>query len=158
MDGIDLKVLRRLMENGRTTWAELGALLDLSPPAAAERVKKLEERGVIRGYTAIVDARALGCSLTAFIGVVLDRPRDREPFLQKVEQLPTVQECHHVAGEEDYLLKVKVPGLPELEQLVSDELKSLAGVVKTRTTIVLSTPFETHRLPLPALPGREGPR
>ncbi|HUW65482.1 MAG TPA: Lrp/AsnC family transcriptional regulator [Spirochaetia bacterium] len=156
MDNIDSKVLKRLMENGRTTWAELGSLLDLSPPAAAERVKKLEERGVIKGYTALVDARALGYPLTAFIGVVLDRPQDRGPFLQMVEQLPAVAECHHVAGAEDYLLKVRVPGLPELEKLVSDDLKGLPGVVKTRTVIALSTAFETHRLPLP--PGREGPR
>ncbi|MDA8337055.1 MAG: Lrp/AsnC family transcriptional regulator [Peptococcaceae bacterium] len=149
MDTIDTKVLDRLMKNGRTTWAELGTLLDLSPPAAAERVRKLEERGVIKGYTALVDAPAVGCPLTAFIGVVLDRPRDREPFLEKVAELSAVQECHHVAGDEDYLLKVRASGLPELERLVSAELKGLPGVVKTRTTIVMSTVKETIRLPLP---------
>ena len=156
MDTIDTKVLERLMENGRTTWAELGNLLDLSPPAAAERVRKLEERGVIKGYTALVDAGAIGCPLTAFIGVVLERPRDREPFLQKMARLTVVQECHHVAGTEDYLLKVRASGLPELEQLVSDELKGLPGVVKTRTTIVMSTLKESIRLPLPQpLAGKE---
>ena len=156
MDAIDAKVLERLMENGRTTWAELGNLLELSPPAAAERVRKLEERGVIKGYTALVDAGAIGCPLTAFIGVVLERPRDREPFLQKVARLPGVQERHHVAPAEDYLLKVRASGLPELEQLVSDELKGLPGVVKTRTTIVMSTVKESIRLPLPQpLAGKE---
>jgi len=147
--------LRRLTENGRATWAELGALLELSAPAAAERVRKLEERGVIRGYTALVDAPALGYPLTAFIGVVLERPRDREPFLAKVGQLAAVQECHHVAGDEDYLLKVRVSGLPALEDLVSNELKGLPGVVKTRTTIVMSTVKETHRL---AMEGQSPPK
>lgn len=147
--------MRRLTENGRATWAELGALLELSAPAAAERVRKLEERGVIRGYTALVDAPALGYPLTAFIGVVLERPRDREPFLAKVGQLAAVQECHHVAGDEDYLLKVRVSGLPALEDLVSNELKGLPGVVKTRTTIVMSTVKETHRL---AMEGQSPPK
>jgi len=133
----------------------LGALLELSAPAAAERVRKLEERGVIRGYTALVDAPALGYPLTAFIGVVLERPRDREPFLAKVGQLAAVQECHHVAGDEDYLLKVRVSGLPALEDLVSNELKGLPGVVKTRTTIVMSTVKETHRL---AMEGQSPPK
>lgn len=151
MDTNDSKLLQRLTENGRTTWAELGALLDLSPPAVTERVKKMEERGIIKGFTALVDPKALGYHLTAFIGLVLDRPQDRDPFLRKIEHLTAVQECHHVAGTEDYLLKVRVPGLPELEKLVSEDLKGLPGVVKTRTVIVLSTVKETHHLP--PLPG-----
>ena len=130
----------------------MGALLQLSAPAALARVRKLEERGIIKGYTAVVDAGAVGCPLTAFIGVVLRHPRDREPFLEKMSQLAAVTECHHVAGEDDYLLKVRAAGLPELENLVSAELKGLPGVIRTRTTVVMSTVKETHRLPAPAPP------
>jgi len=149
VDAIDSKILKRLMEHGRITWAELGAFLGLSAPAAADRVRRLEERGVIRRYSALVEPDAIGCGLTAFIYVFLDRPEHRTAFLQRIQELPAVQECHHVAGDEDYLLKIRCTGIRDLELIVSEQLKGLPGVVKTRTTIVLSTVKETTALPLP---------
>ncbi|MHB8917696.1 MAG: Lrp/AsnC family transcriptional regulator, partial [Desulfocucumaceae bacterium] len=143
--------MRQLMSQGRMTWAELGSLLGLSPPAAAERVRRLEEKGVIRGYTALVDPVSVGCGLTAFISVTLDRPEHRTTFIQRVRELGVVLECHHVTGEDDYLLKLRCSGIPELEAAVSDHIKGIPGVAKTRTTVVLSTEKETTALPL--LPG-----
>lgn len=148
LDDIDSKVIRHLMQNGRMTWAELATVLQLSAPAAGDRVRRLEERGVILGYTARIDPEAAGCHLTAFVAVTLERPEHRAPFLEKVQQLAEVQECHHIAGNDDYWLKVRCQHTKDLERLVSDELKSLPGILRTRTTIVLSTVKETSVLPL----------
>jgi len=148
LDAIDVAVLQALADRGRITWSELGGIVGLSPPAAAERVHKLELRGVIRGYSTLLDPRAVGCTLTAFIAVSLERPRYRAAFLKLVSQIPQIQECHHVAGDCDYLLKVRCRDTHELETLISDVLKSLTGVSQTRTTVVLSTVKETPRLPL----------
>jgi Lrp/AsnC family leucine-responsive transcriptional regulator len=149
LDEIDLKVLRQLLSQGRITWSELAGVLGLSPPATADRVRRLEDKGVIQGYTAIIDAESLGCDLTAFVAITLERPEHRDAFIQRVQSLPQVQECHHMAGDYDYLLKVRCRGTKDLERLVSDDIKSVAGVLKTRTMIALSTVKETSALPLP---------
>ena len=147
LDSNDLKVIERLMENARTSWADLGTLIGLSAPAAADRVHKLEESGVIKGYSALIDPDALGYGLAAFISVTLERPENRADFLKKVNDLPEIQECHHVAGNEDYILKVRCTSTRDLERLVSEEIKSLQGV-KTKTTVILSTVKETPILPI----------
>ena len=147
MDAIDIAILRRLMERARTTWAELGSLLGLSAPAAADRVRKLEEAGVIRGYAALVDPEAAGCGLGAFVSVTLERADDRRAFLDMVRSLPEILECHHVAGAEDYILKLRCADTRELERLISDRLKSVPGV-RTRTGVILSTVKEAHILPV----------
>lgn len=148
MDETDFKIIGRLMDQGRITWSELGTLLGMSAPAAAERVRKLEERGVIRGYSALMNPEAVGCGLTAFISVTLDRPEHRPAFLRLVRETPGIQECHHITGEEDYLLKVRCSGINSLEKIVSEHLKGIPGITKTRTTIALSTVKETASLPL----------
>lgn len=150
LDEIDFKVLRALMLQGRITWSELAAMLELSAPATADRVRRLEERGVIKGYAALVDAETIGCDLTAFITVSLAHPNQRSDFLKQVEALPEIQECHHVTGEDDYWMKVRCRNTKDLERLISDELKGTLGYLKTRTTIVLSTVKETVVLPLDA--------
>jgi Lrp/AsnC family leucine-responsive transcriptional regulator len=148
MDAIDTKALHALQSAGRESWATLGERLGMTGPAAAERVRRLEERGVIRGYTAIVNPPAVGVALAAFIAVSLERPKDRVKFLALVANLPEIQECHHVAGEDDYLLKVRCRGTADLERLLTHDLKGLTGVARTRTTIVLSTVKETLVVPL----------
>ena len=136
------------MRDGRSTWAELAQLLGLSAPAAADRVRRLEERGVIRGYSAVVDPEAVGLGVTAFVTVTLEGPEHRAGFLGWVDDAPEVQECHHVAGEGDYLMKVRCATMRDLERVVSDGVKGLAGVARTRTMVVLSTRKETTVLPL----------
>ena len=147
MDAIDIAILRRLMERARTTWAELGSLLGLSAPAAADRVRKLEDAGVIRGYAALVDPDAAGCGLGAFVSVSLERADDRAAFLDLVRAQPEILECHHIAGAEDYVLKIRCADTHALERLISDRLKSVPGV-RTRTGVILSTVKEKHILPV----------
>ncbi|MFZ5815913.1 MAG: Lrp/AsnC family transcriptional regulator [Bacillota bacterium] len=149
MDAIDRMILERLTANGRITWAELGSAVGLTGPAVGERVRKLEQAGVITGYTALLSAEALGRDLTAFVAVTVDRPEHCAPFLAAVRGLDEVLECHHVAGEDSYLLKVRTCGTRGLERLLSDVLKRLPGVVRTRSTIVLSTAKERTHPPLP---------
>jgi Lrp/AsnC family transcriptional regulator, leucine-responsive regulatory protein len=145
---IDSKVIGLLMRRGRASWAELAKHLRLSPPAAAERVRKLEEHGVIRGYAALVSAEALGYPLTAFVAVTLERPQYRQAFLRRVASMKEIVECHHVAGEYDYLLKVRSRGTQDLDRVLSEKLKAVAGVARTVTTIVLSTAKESIEVPV----------
>lgn len=147
-DDVSRTILDTLMRSGRTTWAELSQRLGLSAPAVADRVRRLEDSGIIRGYAAIVNPAAIGCGLTAFVQVTLDTPAHRTEFLDCVEHLDDVQECHHVAGKYDYLLKVRCGGTEDLDRVVSGELKAVPGVLRTHTTVVLKTLKESIRLPL----------
>ncbi len=149
MNAIDRKVIARLQTSGRESWTRLAELLGVTGPAAAERVRRLEERGVIRGYAALLDPESVGARLTAFVAVTLEHPKYRRAFLGRVDALPEVQECHHVAGDDDYLLKVRCSGTAHLDRVLSDELKGVPGVLRTRTTIVLGTTKETTVVPLP---------
>lgn len=151
INAVDLKVLSRLEQRGRMTWSDLAGQLGLSPPAIADRVRRLEDHGVIVGYRAVLSPEALGYGLTAFIAVTLARPEHRQPFLEEVLALPEIQECHHMTGEDDYLLKVRCRHIQELEHLVSEILKRQSGVIRTRTSIALSTLKESSALPLDRL-------
>lgn len=148
LDDLDIKILTLLAQQGRMTWSELASQLGLSPPAAADRVRRLEERGMIAGYSARIDAEALGLDLTAFIAVTLAQPQHRAGFLAAVQATEAILECHHVTGDDDYLLKARCRNTRALESLISDWLKSVEGVLKTRTLIVLSTVKETLTPPL----------
>lgn len=148
MDQVDYKIVNALMDNGRITWAELAGLLRLSSPATADRVRRLEEQGIIKGYTALINAESTGYGLTALIAVSLERPTHREAFLDKIMKVPEIQECHHTAGDDDYMLKVRCQSTRDLDRIISEELKSLSGIVRTRTTIVLSTLKETSNVPI----------
>ena len=138
-DEQDRTILARLTENARVSWAELAQELGLSAPAVAERVKRLRQRGVIRGFHAVLDPPSLGLGLTAFISVSLAHPRDRAEFLKTVRKRGEVKEAHHLAGEDDYLMKVHCRDTAHLEHLLTDILKSVKGVQRTRTSIVLGT-------------------
>lgn len=148
MDTLDKKAISFLMKHGRATWAELGQLLSLSAPSAAERVRKLEEQGVLRGYAALADAASLGYPLTAYVSVTLASHRQRTVFLRAIEKIEQVAECHHVAGDDDYLLKVRCRGTQDLDHFLARQLKEKLGVARTRTTIVLSTAKESVRVPV----------
>ncbi len=150
MKSLDMKTLKILMRSGRATWAELGQLLGLSAPSAADRVRKLEERGVIRGYAALVDPASVGHPLTAYVAVSLASHRSRAAFLRAISKMDQVAECHHVAGDDDYLLKVRCHGTQDLDHLLATELKDKLRVARTRTTIVLSTAKESVRVPIDA--------
>jgi len=148
IDSIDSNALATLQADGRASWADLGTALGLSAPAAAERVRKLTEAGVVRGFTAVLDPQATGFPVLAFVAVTLAAQGARTRFLDAVRRHDLIQECHHVAGDDDFLLKVRARSLSELDALLSDELKGRLGIARTRTTIVLGTAKETGRLPV----------
>ena len=137
-DSLDCKILEHLIDKGRITWAELANILGLSAPAIADRIRRLEEKGVIKGYTTKVDYKVLGYSLTAFVSVSLSHPKYQEKFLEAVHTFDEIQECYHVLGNEDYLMKVRCFNTEHLDSFLHGNLKLLPGVTKARTTIVLS--------------------
>jgi Lrp/AsnC family leucine-responsive transcriptional regulator len=147
-ESLESKVIGRLMRDGRVCWSDLAQIVGLSAPAVADRVRRLEQRGVIKAYAAIVDAAAVGYPLTAFVSVVLDRPKDRAAFLKRIRAIPEIAECHHVTGDDDYLLKVRCRSPQHLDDLLSNSIKGSPEVVRTKTTIVLSTAKESVVLPL----------
>jgi Lrp/AsnC family leucine-responsive transcriptional regulator len=152
LDESDLLLLEALQANARSTFAELGVLVGLRPPAVHERVKRLEARGYIRGYAARVDARKVGLELTAFVSAYTTADVDYERFYASVARLPEVAEVHSVAGEESFVLKVLTRSTAHLDDFLS-RLKSVPGIGRTKTTIVLSTPFERTGIALGELTG-----
>ena len=143
MDPTDERLVALLQQNGRATQLELAKEIGLSQPATAERIRKLEERGVILGYAARVDAAKLGKDVTAFIGVSIEHPKYFDAFAKKVLAHPDVLEAHRVAGADSYLLKVKTENTASLDKLLVEELRTIAGVTRSHTTIVLSSVKET---------------
>ena len=146
-DEIDIQILERLQRNARSTWTELAGDLGLTGPAIAERTRKLEERGIIRGYHAQLEPERIGCGLLAYIAVQLRHPEARQAFLDRIQTMPEILECHHTTGEDDYWLKVRCAGTAALERIIAQEFQTHASL-KTRTTIVLSSPKDTPNLPL----------
>ena len=147
MDEIDALILSTLIDDGREAWSRIGERVGLTGPAVAERVKRLEDRHVIRGYAALVSSEAVGFPLTAFIAVTLETPAHRRGFLARIGALPEIQDCHHVTGDDDYLLKVRCRGPADLDRLLTEQLKGGPGIVRTRTQVVLRSEKESVSLP-----------
>ncbi len=150
LDDLDLRLLGALQRHARATFAELGSIVGLKPPAVHERVKRLEHRGYIRRYCAQVEARRLGLELVAFVSAFTVPEASYESFTGAVSALPEVVEVHSVAGEESFVLKVITRSTDHLDEFLS-RLKAIPGLARTKTTIVLSTPFERDGLALDAL-------
>jgi Lrp/AsnC family transcriptional regulator, leucine-responsive regulatory protein len=134
------KILALLAADGRLSFTELAKQTGLSVSAVQQRVRKLEDRGVIRGYSAIIDPDAAGLPLTAFISIKPFDPAAPDDAPERLAHLAAIEACHSVAGEENYILKVRVAAPAELEDLLQ-QIRASANV-STRTTIVLSTPYE----------------
>lgn len=143
MDPNDVKILSLLQEDGRASHEEIARATGLQVDEVRDRIRNLEEQGVIKQYAAIVDAMKVGNEITAFMGVSVEHPRYNKAFLSLVMRLPEVQECHHVTGEDSYLLKIKAPSLQTIEHLTTDIFKALEGISRTRTFLALSTVKET---------------
>jgi Lrp/AsnC family leucine-responsive transcriptional regulator len=148
LDPIDYRILDLLQRDARTTQVQIASEVGLSQPSVADRIKKLDQSGAIRGYVARLDPKALGNDIRAFIGVRISHPRHHEAFTRKIQQIAEVLECHRVAGLDSYLLKVVARDTAALDELLSDTLRRLAGVTRTTTTIVLATVKETTAVPL----------
>ena len=150
MDETDIKLVDLLQRDGRATQHELAKAVGLSQPSVAERIRKLEERGIITGYVARVDGARLGCDITAFVGVGIEHPKYFEGFAKKVLGLEEVLECHRVAGEDSYMLKVKTRNPRTLDRLLVQVIRIIPGVTRTQTTIVLTSIKEETRVPVVA--------
>jgi Lrp/AsnC family leucine-responsive transcriptional regulator len=139
VDAIDLRILEILQRDARVTQQEIARRVRLSQPSVADRIHKLEARGVILGYVARVDPSHLGKDITAFIGVGISHPKYFEQFGKKVLALPDVLECHRVAGSDSYLLKIRTENTRSLDRLLVEQLRIIPGVYRTETTLVLSS-------------------
>jgi Lrp/AsnC family leucine-responsive transcriptional regulator len=139
LDAKDRNILSLIQRDGKMSQALIAQRVGLSTAAVNERLKKLDQSGVIRRFTALVDPRAVGVQVTAFIEVFIEHPRYEEPFIQRILELDEVQECHHITGEFSVLLKVRVRDMESLQRLVISQLNGAEGVRQTRTVMVLST-------------------
>ncbi|HYW13807.1 MAG TPA: Lrp/AsnC family transcriptional regulator [Longimicrobium sp.] len=147
LDDIDIRLLEMLQEHGRTSQHDLAQAVGLSSPAVSERLRKLEERGIIRQFTVLVDPRRVGRDVTAFIFVGINGSSFYPEFRQHVKDHPEVMECHSVTGQGSHLLKIRTDSTSTLESLLA-EIQSWPGVQWTTTSIVLSTVKETSALSL----------
>jgi Lrp/AsnC family leucine-responsive transcriptional regulator len=142
VEDLDRTIVALLCRDGRMSFTDLGKATGLSTSAVHQRVRRLEERGVIRGYAAVVDAEAIDLSLTAFISIRPIDPSAPDDAPDRLREMPEIEACHSVAGEESYILKVRVRVPTDLESLLA-RIRAAANV-STRTTIVLSTPYEAR--------------
>jgi Lrp/AsnC family transcriptional regulator, leucine-responsive regulatory protein len=151
LDPIDRKILSLLRLDGRMSHAAIAKSVGLSGPAVHERVRKLEERGIVAGYTAVLDPLALDRSHVAFVMVTLSEGSEfalDEPIVARICDEPDVLEFHRIAGEDCYLIKVRTATNKELERLLR-RIRTIHGVARTRTTIVLSTELERPTIEVP---------
>lgn len=150
LDDLDRHLLAALQDDARRSSAELARKLKLSGPGLQKRLRKLEERGVIRRYATVVDREAVGLDLLCFVHIMLahHRPDSIKRFPERIKGMPEVLECHFLTGEFDYLLKVVVADHDELEKFLFEKLMKVAGVDRTRTSIVVKEVKATTSLPL----------
>jgi Lrp/AsnC family leucine-responsive transcriptional regulator len=142
LEDTDRRIVALLADDGRMSFTDLGKATGLSTSAVHQRVKRLEQRGLITGYAATVDQEAMGRPLTAFISITPIDPAAPDDYPERVRDIDQIESCWSVAGEESYILKVRVGTPSDLEDLLA-RIRAAAHV-STRTTVVLSTPFENR--------------
>jgi Lrp/AsnC family leucine-responsive transcriptional regulator len=155
VDRIDARILDLLQADGRRTYADIGAEIGISGPSVHERVKKLEARGVIRGYQAIVDPSSIGLGILAYTSVTQAPGSIGTDLTGEFAAIPEVEACHHVAGAADYLLKIRARDTRHLERVLH-RVQSTHDVFTTQTEVVFSTAFERRPLRVPGTGSPEG--
>lgn len=150
MDNIDKKILQILQGNGRITNAELAKKIGLSPPTVLDRVRKLEENGIIEKYITLINPQAVGRGTTAFVAVSLSRHEEKSigSFHQSILGMPEVLECYHITGEDDYLLKVCFQDIPAYRNFLMEKLTRVPGIAKIKTSFVLAPLKKETTLPI----------
>lgn len=150
LDTVDLSILATLQSEGRVTNSDLAARVGLTPAPTLQRVRKLEDAGIIRRYAAILDPESLGLQVTVFVSVVMvSHGREAtDRFVAAVSDLSEVLECHHLAGDEDFLLKVVARSPADYERFLLEKLCAIEGVQRVNTKFVLSSPKSTTELPI----------
>lgn len=147
VDVIDSTLVQALRADGRASWAELGRLVGLSGPSVQERVRRLEDRGVITGYAAVVAPAAVGLGVSALIGLIQSDEALSEDVAAQLADVSEVEDCWFVAGDENFVVKVRAADVAALEVVVG-KLRRVRGVARTHTTVVLSTRWEGRPVPL----------
>lgn len=140
LEDLDSQIVQLLCRDGRMSFTDLGRFTGLSVSAVHQRVRRLEQRGVITSYVALVNSAAVGLGLTAFVSIKEIDPSQPDDAPERLAHLAAIEACYSVAGEESYLLKVRVADPADLERLLQD-IRAAANV-STRTMVVLSTPYE----------------
>ena len=151
IDDIDRQILNILQQNARTSNAEIARQVGMAPSAILERIRRMEVKGVIQGYEVRINPEALGLNLLAFVSVS-STDGGEAPAAEALAGIPEVQEVHHIAGEDCYLVKVRVPDAKTLGRLLRKWVASIGSIKSTRTTVVLESLHETYQLPLAATP------
>ena len=141
MDDTDRQLLTSLLADARTSWADLARQVGLSAPAVQERVRKLEREGVLRGTAARLDPVGVGLGVSALVGLQQREGVDADDIVEALREVPEIEDCWFVAGEEAFVVKVRVADLADLDRTLR-VLRHVPGVSRTRTTVVLHTPFE----------------
>jgi len=149
IDDINLRILDMLQRNGKLSQAKIAGAVGLTTPSVNERIKKMERHGMIRGFVALLDHEKMGFPLTAYVDIALEHPRFEKGFVDDLEKLLGVQECHYLAGEYAYRLKVKAVSPAALADFLQHRLMTIKGVSGLRTQISLSSKKESTLLPLP---------
>jgi len=139
IDDIDLRILDMLQRNGKLSQAKIAGAVGLTTPSVNERIKKMERHGMIKGFVALLDHEKMGLPLTAYIDVALEHPRFEKSFIDDLEKLLAVQECHYLAGDFAYRLKVKAASPAALADFLQQRLLSIRGVNRARTCVSLSS-------------------
>jgi len=148
MDETDIQILALLQPNAFLTNNELAKKIGMAPSAVLERIKKLEQKGIIEGYPTRIKPEALELKLLAFISVKSSEGPGKDSVAKQLQKIPEVLELHHIAGEDCYLLKVRTKDPQSLIQLMRDKFKN-PNILSTKTTVVLETLKETNQLPIP---------
>jgi Lrp/AsnC family transcriptional regulator, leucine-responsive regulatory protein len=146
LDSIDHQLINLLQADDQASLGEMGKVVGLAPSSVKERIKRLTTHGVIQGFHARVSPEALGLDLLAFVFIGWTDPATEPEFLAHIAGEPAVLECHHVTGSWNYIIKVRLRNTRMLEGFLSNVIKSVAGVLRTETLIVLSSPKETSTL------------
>ena len=149
IDEMDRRILSLLQQDARLPNAEIARRVGMAPSATLERLRKLEERGVIQGYEVRVDPRKIGLGLTAFIFVKAQDKQGELDTGERLKQHPNVLEVHHIAGEDCYLVKLRAVDTEDLGRLLRSDFSTMPSVRSTRTTVVLGTLKESSRMPIP---------
>lgn len=150
LDAVDRAILGTLQTSGRMSNVELAQRVNLSPPATHARIKRLEQRGYIRHYAALLNREEIGYDMLCFVHLNLQmhQPEQVQAIRTAISQMPEVLECYHVTGEFDYLLKVVIKNRKDLERFVIDRLTPVPGVARIHTSLVLNEVKSTTALPL----------
>ncbi len=148
MDDIDRRILDILQRDGKVSQARIAETVGLATPSVNERIKKLEARGFIRRFSALLDPKLLGMPVVAYIDVLLEHPRFERPFLDEIESLLEAQECCAISGEYGYRLKVRARDLEHLEVVLRERIQTIRGVVRTKVDFSLSVKKDSTLLPL----------